>query len=243
MTRLQAGESTPPNGGVSPPAATGPRPAGRLITLEGIDGAGKTTQLSWLGEWLQPRWPGGSVVLTREPGGTTLGKSLRSLLLSPDLTSPAPRAELLLYAADRAQHVDEVVRPALATGAVVLSDRFVDSTLAYQGYGRGLGLDLLQRLNTWATDGLHSDLTLWFDLPVEVAIARRQQRDGVGDRLEQSRQDFYERVRAGFAAIAAAEPGRVVRIEAAGTPEETFAQVQAVVGDRCQAWAASASLK
>lgn len=226
-----------------------PPALGRLVTFEGIDGAGKTTQLKRTEAWLTgsiDRLSKGKhaaathrfsrrVQITREPGGTDLGGHLRQLLLSPEF-APSERTELLLYAADRAQHVAEVIRPALTAGWLVLSDRFVDSTVAYQGYGRGLDLDEIQQSIDLATGGLTSDLTLWFDVPIDLAIARRQARPSEDDRLEQSRRDFYERVRAGFTMLNHRDHDRVVRIEASGSVDEIFAQVQTVLGDRLHQW-------
>ncbi|BAD79601.1 thymidylate kinase [Synechococcus elongatus PCC 6301] len=173
------------------------------------------------------------IVATREPGDTALGQALRSLLLTQDWADQPlqPMAELLLYAADRAQHVETVLRPQLAAGAVVVCDRYVDSTVAYQGYGRGLDQSAIAQLNALATAGLRSDLTLWLDLPVAIAAERCQAR-GQGDRMEAAGLAFQERLRQGFQAIAAAEPDRVVRIDAAGDPDQVAARIQAVVQQR-----------
>lgn len=178
------------------------------MVLEGIDGCGKTTQQQALGQWLRDPAngclaPGRQLILTREPGGTPLGDALRALLLHPPSeAAPVAMAELLLYAADRAQHVDTTIRPALAAGHWVLSDRFSGSTAAYQGYGRGLDLARIAQLEQLATGGLCPDLTLWLNLPAAAAAVRRQG-DGRGaDRMEASGQPFLERVAAGFAALA-----------------------------------------
>ena len=177
---------------------------GRFIVLEGIDGCGKTTQLAHLSRWLSSSGllPGGaSVVCTREPGGTPLGQSVRNLLLhSSSEAAPAPTAELLLYAADRAQHVETLIRPALERGDWVLSDRFTGSTLAYQGYGRGLDVALIDQLERIATAGLTPDLTLWFELSLEDSLRRR--RGDVADRIEAEGRVFLDRVGMGFAALA-----------------------------------------
>lgn len=179
-----------------------------LIAFEGIEGCGKSTQIERVAAWLQGRirCP---VLVTREPGGTPLGSQLRQLLLhSPGPVDP--RAELLLYAADRAQHVDQVIKPALDQGYWVLCDRFTDSTLAYQGYGRGLGLALIRQLNTIATAGLVPDLTIWLRLDAATGLARAKQRSQ-GDRIEQAELAFHQRVQAGFEAIAQQYPeGRLV---------------------------------
>ena len=178
--------------------------SGRFLVLEGIDGCGKTTQLRHLANWL-PRSglmpEGARLHLTREPGGTALGIALRKLVLHPPGdASPEPIAELLLYAADRAQHVAQLIRPALEQGHWVLSDRFSGSTLAYQGYGRELDLDLIQQLEQIATAGLVPDLTFWLELPVEESLLRRDARSN--DRIEAEGVDFLTRVATGFAVLA-----------------------------------------
>ena len=178
--------------------------SGRLLVLEGIDGCGKTTQLRHLANWL-PRSglmpEGARLHLTREPGGTALGMALRKLVLHPPGdASPEPLAELLLYAADRAQHVSQLIRPALEQGHWVLSDRFSGSTLAYQGYGRELDLDLIQQLEQIATAGLVPDLTFWLELSVEESLVRRDARSN--DRIEAEGVDFLTRVATGFAVLA-----------------------------------------
>ncbi len=178
--------------------------SGRFLVLEGIDGCGKTTQLRHLANWL-PRSglmpEGARLHLTREPGGTALGIALRKLVLHPPGdASPEPLAELLLYAADRAQHVAQLIRPALEQGHWVLSDRFSGSTLAYQGYGRELDLDLIQQLEQIATAGLVPDLTFWLELPVEESLLRRDAR--TNDRIEAEGVDFLTRVATGFAVLA-----------------------------------------
>ena len=179
-------------------------PPGRFVVLEGIDGCGKTTQLQHLGQWLPTSglMPAGARLLTsREPGGTPLGVALRELLLHPPAgASPCSDAELLLYAADRAQHVSQVIRPALEAGDWVLCDRFSGSTAAYQGFGRGLPLERIAALEGFATGGLEPDLTLWLDLPLEESLRRRGGR--AADRIEASGHAFLERVAAGFATLA-----------------------------------------
>ncbi len=195
-----------------------------FITLEGGEGAGKTTQQSLLAEQL--RQEGYACLCTREPGGTALGKALRDLLLHGDPFTPL--AELLLYAADRAEHVSKVIAPALMAGQVVVCDRFTDSTVAYQGYGRGLDLDLIRQLNRLATGALQPDLTLWLDLAPEVGLARSR----LGDKLEQEHLEFHRRVYQGFQALAAAEPQRIVRVPAQGSPAEVAARIWSVVKPR-----------
>jgi dTMP kinase len=196
---------------------------GRFLVLEGIDGCGKTTQLERLRHWLPASGllpPQARLVVTREPGGTALGQALRQLLLHPpEAAAPGQRAELLLYAADRAQHVDSLIRPALEAGHWVLSDRFSGSTAAYQGYGRGLPLALIDQLRTIATAGLEPDLTLWLDLPPAQAAARRGQR--AADRIEAAGAAFQERVHGGFTALAAG--GGWCRIDAAADPDAVAA--------------------
>ena len=185
------------------PGAAEPLP-GRFVVLEGIDGCGKTTQLEHLGQWLPTSglMPAGARLLTsREPGGTPLGRALRELLLHPPADAyPCSDAELLLYAADRAQHVAQVIRPALEAGDWVLCDRFSGSTAAYQGYGRGLPLERIAALEGFATGGLEPDLTLWLDLPLEESLRRRGGR--AADRIEASGHAFLARVAAGFATLA-----------------------------------------
>ena len=159
---------------------------GRFVVLEGIDGCGKSTQLEALRTWLPGSGllaPGAELVVTREPGGTALGSALRQLLLHPPgEAAPEPMAELLLYAADRAQHVEQLIRPALAAGHWVLSDRFSGSTAAYQGYGRGLSLELIDQLTLVATGGLQPDLTVLLEIPLEESLRRRGHR--TADRIE-----------------------------------------------------------
>jgi dTMP kinase len=179
-------------------------PRGRFIALEGIDGCGKTTQLQALRQWLPSSGlmaPGASLVVSREPGGTALGQALRELLLHPPQgVQPLPRAELLLYAADRAQHVEALLLPVLAAGDWVLCDRFTGSTAAYQGYGRGLPLALIDTLESLATGGLQADLTLWLDVPLIESYWRR--REQLADRLEGEGVAFLARVADGFERMA-----------------------------------------
>ena len=207
----------------------GDRQAGRFVVLEGIDGCGKTTQLQRLMAWLPGSGllaPGGQVVLTREPGGTPLGQALRQRLLHPPQgAAPLSTAELLLYAADRAQHVEQVIRPALAAGHWVLSDRFSGSTAAYQGHGRGLDLALIAQLEVIATAGLQPDLTLWLDLPVAESLRRRGGR--VPDRIEAGGRPFLERVASGFATLA--QQRGWVAIDAAADPQQVAEACQAAL--------------
>jgi dTMP kinase len=212
---------------------------GKLIVFEGVEGCGKTTQLRRSQQWLQTHLsrlqPQPAILVTREPGGTEIGQGLRQLLLQPANEPIQDRAELLLYAADRAQHVEGYLRPHLATGAVILCDRYTDSTIAYQGYGRGLDLTLIDQLNHIATSGLQSDLTLWLDLDAEIGLARTQQR-GQSDRIEQAAIAFHHRVQAGFTALAQAHRDRIVRIDANQPEDQVAAQIQAVLQAYLQRW-------
>ncbi len=202
---------------------------GRLITLEGGDGAGKSTQAALLAARL--RAAGVEVVETREPGGTPLGQEIRRLLVTPGGDPPVVRAELLLYLADRAQHVARVVAPALARGAWVVCDRFVDSTIAYQGAGRGLDEAEVTALCRLATGGVWPDLTLWLALDPALAARRRAGRGGA-DRMELEGIAFQERLVAAFARLAAAEPGRWREVAADGDVETVAAKLWAAVADR-----------
>ncbi|NLM40691.1 MAG: dTMP kinase [Firmicutes bacterium] len=191
---------------------------GLFITLEGVDGVGKTTQALLLKAALEQR--GHQVVHTFEPGGTELGSRIRQLLLNPEHTELSSMTEILLYAADRAQHVHEKVRPALAAGKTVICERFVDSSLAYQGYGLGLELAAIEAVNHWATGGLKPDLTIYLDADPADCLARTKK-----DRIAQRTLEYYGRVRAGFLAIAQAEPERFKVISAVGTLEQVASRV------------------
>ena len=198
---------------------------GLFITFEGGDGVGKTTQIDRLAAWFEAR--GREVVRTREPGGTELGVAIRQALLHGGEVTP--RAEALLYAADRAQHVDMVVRPALERGAIVLGDRYLDSSVAYQGVARALGKDEVRGLSLWAVQGLLPDLTILLDLPVEIGESRV---GPVQDRLEAAGREFHEAVRAEFLALAGQEPERWRVVDASGTIGEVAAAVQQAVVER-----------
>ncbi|MFE3269756.1 dTMP kinase [Streptomyces sp. NPDC059215] len=187
---------------------------GFFIALEGGDGAGKSTQAEALAEWIRAK--GHEVVVTREPGATPVGKRLRSILLDVSSAGLSHRAEALLYAADRAEHVDTVVRPALERGAVVVSDRYIDSSVAYQGAGRDLSPTEVARINRWATDGLVPHLTVLLDVSPEAA---RERFTEAPDRLESEPVEFHTRVRSGFLTLAAADPGRYLVVDAAQEPE------------------------
>ncbi len=208
---------------------------GFFITLEGIEGCGKTTQARLMSEYIQSK--GRRVVLTREPGGTVIGKRIREILLDPESKGIDSRAELLLYFADRAQHVAEVIEPALADGAVVICDRFTDATLAYQGFGRGVGLELIADLNEAATQGLAPDLTLLLDIPVAEGLRRARKRNGDNNqasegRFEEEPDEFHKKVRQGYLTLASRETDRFKIIDASGTAEEVQALIQKSLGSR-----------
>jgi dTMP kinase len=200
--------------------------SGIFVTFEGGEGTGKSTQLERLAEVIERA--GADVVTTREPGGTAIGEGVREILLSPDSHDLLPRAELLLYEAARAQLVEEVIRPALERGAIVLCDRFYDSTMAYQGYARGISLLEVHDLNMIATEHMAPDLTLVYDLPPGVGLERATKASGP-DRLEAEALAFHERVAAGFRSIADSDPGRVHIVDASGDPEAVFERTLAAV--------------
>ena len=194
---------------------------GLFVAFEGGDGAGKSTQADLLARWLSDR--GHEVVRTREPGGTPLGRALRELVLHGEDGSVAPRAEALIFAADRAQHVATVVRPALGRGAVVVTDRYLDSSVAYQGAARELGHDEVRGLSLWAVEDLVPDLTVLLDVDPGQG---RDRRGTVHDRLEREDDTFHDRVRQGFLALAAREPDRYLVLDAGGPVEELAEQVR-----------------
>ncbi|HID61922.1 MAG TPA: dTMP kinase [Anaerolineae bacterium] len=204
---------------------------GLFITFEGPDGSGKTTQAQLLYEYLQKR--GYPVLLTREPGGTGIGDQIREVLHSLENTGMLPRTEILLYSASRAQLVGQIIRPHLARGAIVLCDRYADSTLAYQGYGHGLDLQVLQVITTFATGGLKPDLTIYLDIDVEEGLRRKlaayQAGEAEWNRMDQQELAFHRRVREGYLQMAAAEPERWVVIEAAQPPEVAQRTIRAEV--------------
>ena len=200
---------------------------GRFVSFEGGEGCGKSTQAARLVAAL--RESGRDAIGVREPGGTRLAELVRGLLKDEERDPPCDRAELLLFLAARAQLVRNVIRPALEAGRWVVSDRFSDSTFAYQGYGRGLPLDAIATANDFACEGLKPDLTLWLDVDEAVAAARRREREvstsTAADRIERAGAPFHARLREGFAARAAAEPERIVRIDASGTPDEVWDKI------------------
>ena len=210
----------------------------RLISFEGGDGSGKSTQLELLAGYLSKQ--GISCLSTREPGATNLGKMLRKVLLELRDEPISPETELFLYLADRAQHVQEVIEPAMANGKLVLCDRFTDSTLAYQGYGRGVDLDVLSRMNAIASRGVVPDLTFLLDCPVEVGLSRTQTRSSrrvpraaaktkAEDRFERESALFHEHVRRGFLELAQADPARIVVIDASHSVETIQQEIVMIV--------------
>jgi dTMP kinase len=207
-----------------------------FLTFEGIEGAGKSTIMERMAE--QFRTQGLPVLVTREPGGTAFGRELRRLLLDTRSADFSIQAELLLFLADRAQHLQAVILPALSEGIILLCDRYADSTLAYQGYGRGMPLDQLTRLNEFATGGLWPDMTLLFDVPVELGLARagaRNREEGTGvseGRFEAERLDFHQRVRAGYLALAAEHPGRYAVVDASAPTDAVLRQALGLVRER-----------
>jgi dTMP kinase len=200
--------------------------AGRFVTFEGIDGAGKSSHIEALARWMR----GHEVVVTREPGGTPLAERLRELVLNEPMDT---LTELLLVFAARRDHLHVQILPALRRGATVLCDRFTDATFAYQGSGRAFDGEVIATLERWVQEGRQPDLTLWFDLPAEVAAARRAAAR-VPDRFEQQDAAFFARVRAGYAARARDHAGRFVRIDAEGTPQAVWQQV--VTATQARAW-------
>jgi dTMP kinase len=197
--------------------------SGVFIALEGGEGAGKSTQAKLLERWLVGR--GHDVVLTREPGGTAVGAALRAILLDHDTGTLSPRTEALVYAADRAEHVDALIRPALAAGSIVVTDRYVDSTLAYQGAGRSLEATDLEQLAQIATGGLRAHLTVVLDIDPVDGLARA----GDHDRMEAEPLDFHQRVREQFLALAAADPDGHVVVSAMDHPDAVHATIRAAV--------------
>jgi dTMP kinase len=202
-----------------------------FVTFEGPEGGGKTTQMRRLAAYLQEQ--GIDVLATREPGGTPIGDRVRAILLDPLNAEMQPQAEYLLFSAARAQHVAQVIRPHLQRGGVVLCDRYADASLAYQGYGYQLDLDLLRIITHFATGGLVPDLTFCLDVPVEVGLRRKAK--GAGDawnRMEQKEVDFHLRVRAGYLAMAAREPARWAVIDAAQTVDDIQATLRNLLAER-----------
>jgi dTMP kinase len=200
---------------------------GRLITIEGLDGAGKSTLATALRDELARERP---VTLLREPGGVVLSERIRELVKDPELRCD-PRAEALLYAAARAQLVDELLEPLLADGTWVLLDRFVDSSLAYQGAGRGLGVERIAALNDFATGGLKPDRTLLLRVQPATGRARQQGRDDAPDRLEREAEPFFQAISAAYDELAAGDPGRIRVLDAGAPPEHVLARALEALAD------------
>lgn len=203
------------------------KPSGIFITLEGGEGSGKTTQARRLCEWLIAQ--GWHVLHTREPGGTLLAERLRSLLLDHSAEAIAPETEAWLILAARRQHVDHVIKPALQQGMIVVCDRFSDSTMAYQGYGRGLDLRTLRAMNKWATGRLVPHLTLLFDVPVRIGLTRRRGQRASQNRLDRETTQFHEKVRVGFRTLAQKEPRRMIVFDASLSLESVQQNVAAFI--------------
>ena len=203
----------------------------RFISFEGIEGSGKTTQIQMFSNHLEER--GVEHVLTREPGGTPLGDQIRRMVLDPRNIAMTSTCELLLYAAARAQHIEEVIRPALERGEFVLSDRFTDATMAYQGFGRGLPMEPIRRIHELEVLALVPDMTLLFDIDAATALERARHRDHTRfvdeTRFEQEDLAFHERVRAGYLDLSRRDSGRIVVIDARGRPDDVHARVLAAV--------------
>lgn len=204
---------------------------GTLISFEGPEGAGKSSVLEAILPLLEEK--GIPFITTREPGGVDIAEKIRQVILDPDHTSMDAKTELLLYIASRRQHLVERVLPALAAGKIVLMDRFIDSSVAYQGYGRGLSVEDIEWLNQFATDGLKPDLTLYFDLDVEEGLARiAKNREREVNRLDLEGLELHQKVRQGYLALSEKEPERIVKIDASQSFEAVFADVLAVLENR-----------
>jgi dTMP kinase len=204
-----------------------------FITFEGPDGSGKTTQARLLAEWLRDQ--SYDVILTREPGGTDIGDQIRAVLHDPQNVAMDARAEILLYSASRAQHVAQLIRPALAAGKIVISDRYADSTLAYQGYGRELDMEALRTITHFATGGLTPDLTLYLDIMPEAGLQRRQVGGGEWNRLDAETLEFHQRVQAGYRVLARQESERWAVIDGERSVEEVQAELRVYVQARLNA--------
>lgn len=216
-----------------------PAPSGLFITFEGIDGCGKTTQVVRILERL--RALGHDPVHAVEPGGTRIGQTIREILLDSACQDLTARAELLLYFASRAQNVEEIIRPALQEGRIVLCDRFTDSTLAYQGYGRGLGPEVVLTLDRIACQGLKPDLTILLDIEPGMALSRARERGS--NRMDEESAEFYERTRRGFLTIAGDHPERVILLDAGGSVEDVARRVEETVLARVDRATASGEIR
>ena len=206
-----------------------------FITFEGLDGSGKTTQVRELAAYLRAR--GQQVLLTREPGGTAIGDQLRDILQDRANSALTPQAELLLFCASRAQIIAEVIRPHLAQGGIVICDRFADSTIAYQGYGRGIDIDFLHNILHFVTGGLQPDLTVYLDLDPEEGVLRRRQASLFGEefsRIDQMELDFHKKVQQGYKDLMRGEPARWVSINAAQTAEKVQQDILAALAGRLE---------
>lgn len=202
---------------------------GILVTFEGGDGSGKSTHVKFLAELLESL--GLEVVCVREPGGTPIGEQLRDIVLNPDNASLSDRAELLIYEAARSQLIDDVIKPALERGAIVLCDRFTDSTVVYQGYGRGIDRDFIMKLNDFATCDIHPDLTIVFKCPDRAEKKSRVDRRGIKDRLEGAGDDFHNRVAQGFDDLSASSDPRIRQVTTAGLHSKTALVLFEKLGD------------
>lgn len=208
---------------------------GKLIVFEGVEGCGKTSQIRLCYKWLQSLHI--PVITTRQPGGTKLGAHLQSLLLNKMENQQASnRAELLLYAADRSQHIDQLIKPNLASGKIILCDRYIYSTIAYQGYGRGLDIDLIDQINSISTTGIASDLTFWLDVDVEVGLNRKRRSGDKFDRIEQENINFHRRVQQGYTALASSNPQTITHINGNLTKQAVQQKIQKVLVDWLIEW-------
>ena len=205
---------------------------GMFITLEGPDGSGKTTQAHLVFDWL--RHQGQDVLLTREPGGSDIGDQVREVLHDSSNSAMAPQTEFLLYSASRAQHVAQLILPSLKAGRIVISDRYADSSLAYQGYGRGLDLEMLRLITAFATQGLKPDLTLYFDIPAGDGLQRRLLSGEAWNRMDAEALAFHQRVRTGYLELANAEPDRWKVIDASRSIRDVQRDVRSVVRARLE---------
>ncbi len=201
--------------------------SGLFITVEGTDGSGKSTQIALMAEYL--RKMGHEVVLTREPGGTNISEKIRSIILDPENREMGYIAEALLYASSRAQHVAELIKPSVEQGKVVICDRFVDSSYVYQGFGRGIDMQILESVNKIAMDGMFPDITFFFDISPEVALERRIQATGA-DRIENEKMEFHMKVYRGYKSLAAKDPDRIKVIDADRSIEEIAEDVKLWLG-------------
>ena len=202
---------------------------GKFITFEGCDGSGKSTQLKMLSKYLTEN--GVAHVFTREPGGGKISEQIREILLNGKNSEMTDECEALLYAASRVQHLQDVVEPALKAGKLVICDRYVDSSIAYQAYGRNLGVEFITKINAYALENYLPDATVFIDLSPKAAFLRKKGADE-NDRLEQAGMAFHERVYEGYLALAKDAPSRVCRVNGEGSPEEIFAQVIQILKDK-----------